>query len=141
MLRGGILCLILLLPGGLCLAWIYVSLVHAVMVSVSSAVHHPPCVWKMLFSCCHPLSLALTIFWPHHLHRFMSLESRGLIKTPHLRLSVLRSLMAQCRILGVCINYCLLKEVFLMRAEQGTEICVVFITFLLLWKDTIHVET
>lgn len=54
------------------LFWSYEVLVSAVMVSVSSCVHHLCCVWKMLSSWSCVLRLALTAFLLPLPHRSMS---------------------------------------------------------------------
>lgn len=49
-------------------------------------------------------------FLLHHLHRCLSLEGRSLIEIPHFDIHMLRSLIAHCLVLGLYVNYCLLKE-------------------------------
>lgn len=46
---------------GFCLVWACTSLTHSVSVFVSSFVQLPCCVWKTLFSWCHPPPLSLTL--------------------------------------------------------------------------------
>jgi hypothetical protein len=68
------------------------------------------------------LLLALTVFQPPLVHRFLNHEGRGAMKTSHLGLSVPRSLSAHYSVMGLCIHSCFLQEEApLMMTEQDTD--------------------
>ena len=75
--------------------------VHVITNAVSSYVQLPCCVQKIQFPCSHPLSLALRLFLPPLLHRFLAIDRKGLKKTCCLGLSA-PIFHCQC-IVKVCV--------------------------------------
>ena len=99
------------------------GVVRAITGSVSSHVHQSWCIWKRLFPWCPLPSLTLTILLASLTQESLSFEGRGLIKTSHPGLSAPSlSLSAHCPLVGLCVNFYLLREASLMRAERCTDL-------------------
>lgn len=64
--------------------WVYAGLMHAATISLSSYLHQPSCVWKILLSCRHPSPLPLNICLPL---QSLSLQRRSSMKLSHSGLS------------------------------------------------------
>lgn len=73
--------------------WTCAGPAYAATVFVSSCVHQARCVWKLLFLCSHPSSLAFIISLPPFPHRSLSFERRSLLRTSHWGLTVPMSLI------------------------------------------------
>lgn len=100
-------------------AWPCVGLVPAVTDSVSSDVHQPCCVWKLLFLLGPVHHLGLLFLLPLH-HCCLSLEGKIATKTFHLGSGSPKSLIVSC----VCVNYNLLQGASLMRIERDNNVRV-----------------
>lgn len=90
----GTFCLLSLLCAGICLVWICAGLMHVLTVSMGSYVHRSCCVWCSFLGSIHDLWLSQSRFSVSVLlHRFLSLEGRGLIKTECSKVSYARHII------------------------------------------------